>query len=69
VAGATDGRNGGSAPSSPSRSGAERIAAQDGNCQTDAWAQIVVATVPAGSNPSAIAVNQFVTAPRLDSWL
>jgi TAP-like protein len=34
-----------------------------------AWAQVVVATVPAGSNPSAIAVNQFVTAPRLDSWL
>ena len=34
-----------------------------------AWAQIVIATVPAGSNPSAIAVNRFVTAPRLDSWL
>lgn len=33
--GATDGRNGGSAPSSPSRPRAERIAAQDGNCQTN----------------------------------
>ena len=53
----------------PKPTRAERIAAQDGNCQTDAWAEIVVATVPAGSSPSAIAVNQFVTAPRFDSWL